>query len=118
MYAVASFVMPVLALVFCRDTSYLLVSDAMLQKSNQSVDCFKEYNNHSCSFNACSCIFNYVVTAVNTDPKISHRDTKNLLFHYCRLKMSLQGRSQQIRLTPRSPLVRGDVPLIQSKTLL
>lgn len=30
--------------------------------------------------------------------------------------MSLQGRSQQIRLTPRSLGVRGDIPLTQSKT--
>lgn len=30
--------------------------------------------------------------------------------------MSLQGRSQQIRLTPRKLGVRGDIPLIQSKT--
>lgn len=32
--------------------------------------------------------------------------------------MSLQGRSQQINLTPRSLGVRGDVPLTQSKTAL
>lgn len=32
--------------------------------------------------------------------------------------MSLQGRSQQTSLTPRSLGVRGDVPLTQSKTAL
>lgn len=38
------------------------------------------------------------------------------VFKHCRLKMSLQGRSQQTRLTPRSLAVTGDTPLTLSKS--